>query len=128
MNFSLKTSKKAQETLKMLEGSTRLAPNILARLAINLSLLDPSPISDQEADTAGIDFRRPTLTGSYDLLFKSLIAQHTGRHLTDEEYFPFFVKQHLERGVVKLENEYKHAGNYEKLVQSLLFYEEGDRI
>ena len=128
MNFSLKTSKKTQDTLKSLEGSTRLAPNILARLAINLSLLDPAPIAEKEADTAGIDFRRPTLTGSYDLLFKCLIAQHAGRHLSDEEYFPFYVKQHLERGAIKLENEYKHAGNFEKFVNGLLFYEAGDRI
>lgn len=128
MNFSLKTSRKTQETLKILEAATRLAPNILARLAINLSLTNPAPIPEKEADTTGLDFRRPTLTGSYDFLFKSLISQHTGRHLTDEEYFPFYVKQHLERGTVRLEQEYKYAGNYEKFVQNLLFFETGDRV
>ena len=42
MNFRLKTTEKTASSLKYLHSATGLTPNILARIAISLSLLDPS--------------------------------------------------------------------------------------
>ncbi|AGE22667.1 DNA sulfur modification protein DndE [Geobacillus stearothermophilus] len=123
MQFRLKTSKETMDILKQLQSSTNLTPNVLARLAIALSLLSKEPIESFESDTNGLEFNRNTLTGEYDFVYKALIAQQLGRPITDDEYFPSLIKKHLDRGAKWLENEYKYAGNYEKLIKGLANFE-----
>jgi len=120
MQFRLRTSAKTANILKDLQARTKLTPNVLARLAISLSLLDPSSVDDLEADNqVGFEINRQTLTGSYDVVYKVLISQHAGRALTDDEYFPDHIKKHMDRGVLKLKNHYDYAGNTEKFLVSL---------
>ena len=69
---------------------------------------------------AGVDIHRNAMTGENDYIFKALIRQHAKRNVPDEEYFPDLFNAHLERGIILLENEYKHAGNYDKLLQNLI--------
>jgi DNA sulfur modification protein DndE len=118
--FRLKTSKATQEILLELKEKTNITPNILARIAIALSLKNPTPLKDIEYDSSGLELPRHVLTGKYDAIFKALIVQYEGRELTDEEYFPKYVKLHLERGAKMLLNEYKYAGNYEKFILNLM--------
>lgn len=120
MNFRLKTTNKTADTLKYLHNATGLTPNILARLSISLSLLDPNPPEEVQAESKGLEFNRNTLTGEHDYLYKSLIRQHAGRQIPEEDYFPNLFNAHLTRGVLLLESEYKHAGNYNKLLANLL--------
>jgi DNA sulfur modification protein DndE len=120
MNFRLKTSKYAEEKLKQLQSTTNITPNILARMAVSLSLREPSPVSNEEINNNGIDFNRTTLTGEYDYVYKVLIAQHAQREITDDEYFPKLFNAHLERGIRLLSGEYQYAGNYEKLITNLI--------
>lgn len=120
MGFRLKTSKQTMLILKDLQAATRLTPNILARIAIGLSLRDPESVEEYPTDNHGLEFNRHTLTGEHDCLFKMLMAQHCGRKLSDEEYFPGYIKLHLDRGIEYLANEYKYAGNYQRLVANLL--------
>jgi DNA sulfur modification protein DndE len=120
MNFRLKTSKYVEESLKQLHTTTNLTPNVLARIAVALSLRIPEPVSNEKIDSGGLEFNRNTLTGEYDFLFKTLVAQHCQREITDEEFFPGMFNAHLERGIRYLLNEYRHAGNYEKLIRNLL--------
>jgi DNA sulfur modification protein DndE len=121
MNFRLKTSKKTAQILKQLQDSTRLTPNILARYAVVLSLKETNRILPIVEDTnGGLEFNRNTLTGSYDYVFKVLIAHYEQREITDEEYFPDLFNAHLERGSMLLLNEYTYAGNYEKMLTNLL--------
>lgn len=120
MKFSFNTSKATGERLKLLQESTRLTPNILARYAVILSLKDPQPVLRTIKDKGGIEFPRNVVTGSFDYLFKVLIAQHEKREITDEEYFPDLFNAHLERGIVLLQNEYNYAGNYEKMITNFL--------
>lgn len=119
MNFRLKTSKDTGERLKYLQSTTGLTWNILSRIAVALSLRIPS-IPNLVENKSGVEIHRNAMTGEHDYIFKALIRQHAKRHVTDEEYFPDLFNAHLERGIVLLENEYKHAGNYEKLLQNLL--------
>ncbi|WP_433619281.1 DndE family protein [Paenibacillus cellulositrophicus] len=124
MNFTLKTSKYAKETLLQLQASTGITPNILIRYAVALSLRN----SDQETEilpvtkdfSDGLVLNRSTVTGEYDYVFRAMITQAAGRELSDEEYFPGFFNAHLERGIRTLAGEYKSAGNYEKLIRALL--------
>ncbi|WP_404303123.1 DNA sulfur modification protein DndE [Paenibacillus sp. DP01] len=120
MNFRLKTSKSTAEKLKLLNASTGLTPNILARYAVCLSLRDPQPITKLVKDMGGIEFNRNTLTGEYDFIFKALIAQHESKNITDEEFFPDLFNAHLERGIRILASEYNYAGNSEKLILNLI--------
>lgn len=119
MQYRIKTSKATQDILKELQNATHLTPNILARLGISLSLLLDESIEDYESDSNGLEFNRNTLTGSYDFVYKALISQKLGRKISDEEFFPYLIKKHMDRGVGLLNNEYKYAGNYEKFIKSL---------
>lgn len=118
MNFRLKTSKTTGEILKNLNNATGLTWNILSRIAVSLSLNDPTPPELVE-DKNGVDINRNTMTGEYDYIYKAMITQHAGRVITEDEYFPDLFNAHLERGIHLLDGEYKLAGNYEKLLISL---------
>lgn len=120
MNFRLKTSKYVADKLKQLQDVTNLTPNILARIAVALSLKNPDPISTEVPDSNGLEINRHTLTGGQDTVYKALVAQHTGREITDNEFFPTLFNAHLERGIRLLSNEYQHAGNSEKLIKNLV--------
>jgi DNA sulfur modification protein DndE len=120
MNFRLKTSNTTADRLKLLQNATGLTPNILARFSVVLSLKELHPINPVIRDVAGQEFNRPTLTGNYDFIFKALITQHEGREVSDEEYFPGLFNAHLELGSRLFENEYKYAGNYQKLIFNFL--------
>ena|SRR5579875_3076107 len=119
MNFRLKTSKATGEKLISLQAATGLTWNILSRLAVALSLRDPS-MPQLVENKAGVDIHRNAMTGEYDYIYKALIRQHAQKNISDEDYFPDLFNAHLERGMILLENEYKHAGNYEKLLQNLI--------
>jgi DNA sulfur modification protein DndE len=107
------------EKLKNLQASTGLTWNILSRISVGLSLRIPS-IPDQVDDKNGVEIHRNAMTGEYDYIYKALIRQHSKRNLPDEEYFPDLFNAHLERGIQLLDNEYRHAGNYDKLLNNLL--------
>lgn len=120
MNFRLKTSKVTGEKLKQLQSTTNFTPNILARMAIGLSLRQEDTPDIHLSDNNGLEFNRNTLTGEHDYIFKALITQHHNKEIADEEYFPGLFNAHLERGVRLLSNEYQHAGNSEKLIINLM--------
>ncbi len=120
MNFRLKTTHATATLLKNLQNATGLTPNILARLGISLSLLDPRPPEPVKPDSNGLEFNRNTLTGEMDFVYKALIRQHANRAVPEDEYFPGLFNAHLERGIKLLDSEYKHAGNYNKLLNHLI--------
>lgn len=120
MNFQLKTSNYVAERLKQLHSSTNLTPNILARLALALSLRQEGVPEIPQSEANGRDFNRNTLTGEHDYLYRTLIAQHANREISDEEFFPGLFNAHLERGVRLLSGEYQHAGNFDKFIINLL--------
>jgi len=128
MNFKLKTSKKTQDILLDLKSKTNITPNILSRYAVSLSLLEPEPLTKFNYASDGFEFNRHVVTGKYDAVFKALITQYEGRELSDEEYFPDYLKAHIERGIRILNSEYDYAGNYEKFILSLIDYTPGGNI
>ena len=110
MGYKLKTSRKTEAIIDQIEASENLSWPTLARLAIALSLRK-GPISPQEMslDNSGKELNRTTITGSSDSLFKCLIEAAEGRHLTDDEFFPLYMKGHLDRGAKILEAEKKYS-------------------
>lgn len=128
MNFRLKTTEKTADYLKELQSSTGLTPNIIARISISLSLLDPKLPDEVQSESKGLDFNRNTLTGEHDYYYKALIRQHANKQIPEEEYFPTLFNAHLSRGVQLLDSEYKHAGSFNKLLVNLLKMSEDNLI
>ncbi len=125
MKFQLRTSKYVEQVLMELYAATKITPNILARIAVSLSIARDPSLPKESKDRNGKEFNRDTLTGEFDYIYKALIAQHAGREITDEEYFPTLFNAHLERGVGMLSNEYKYAKNFENLVRNLITNQQG---
>lgn len=121
MNFTIKTSKYSKETLLQLQSATSITPNILIRLAVALSLKNPTPIVPLLKDPIdGLVLNRSTVTGEHDYVFHALISQHAQKTISDDDYFPAYFNAHLERGIRSLGAEYKSAGNYEKFIRALI--------
>lgn len=114
MIFKLKTSKKTLDIFDTIQRSQSLAPYVLSKLAIALSLKTGQPIKEAEfnTDNLGMELNRQTITGENDILFKSLIMLNENKHIEDEEYFPKYVKAHLDRGALLLEAEYRYSNDF----------------
>ena len=114
MAFKLKTSKKASEIFDRIESSENLPCYTLVKLAIALSLRSKEPLkeSDFHTNALGRELNRQTITGDADALYKCLIELHTGKHLTDEEFFPAYVKAHIDRGAILLDQEQRYGGDF----------------
>ena len=119
--FKLKTSKETELIYKDLGTSVHLQPFALAKISIALSVRDNKMLTEEDFLTSsdGLELNRQTITGEYDDVFKALIIYKEGRLMTDEEYFPKYVKAHIDRGAKLLLGEYKYSHNrfYEHLMK-----------
>lgn len=120
MIFKLKTSKETEQIYKEIETVTHLQPFALAKLSIALSVRDDRALGENDFETSsdGLELNRQTITGEYDDLFKALIISKEGRAMADDEYFPKYLKAHIDRGAKLLMGEYKYSNNrfYEHLM------------
>lgn len=114
MAFKLKTSKKASEIFDRIESSENLPCYTLVKLAIVLSLRLKEPLkeSDFQTNTLGRELNRQTITGDADVLYKCLMELHANKHLTDDEFFPIYVKAHIDRGAIILNQEQRYGGDF----------------
>ncbi len=116
MIFKLKTSAKTAEIFEGIGRRTYLKPYTLVKHAIAWSLKEGAPVDTYRSDTNGLELNRQTITGEYDIYFKVLIEQAAGRWLTESEYFPQYVKAHIDQGALILESKFKHAGNLDRYI------------
>lgn len=114
MAFKLKTSKKAAEIFSRIESSEYLQCYTLVKLAIALSLRSEEPLKDSDfhTNTLGRELNRQTITGDADALYKCLMELHAQKHLTDEDFFPGYVKAHIDRGAILLDQEQRYSGDF----------------
>lgn len=114
MAFKLKTSKKAAEIFSRIESSEYLQCYTLVKLAIALSLRSEEPLKDSDfhTNTLGRELNRQTITGDADALYKCLMELYAQKHLTDEEFFPGYVKAHIDRGAILLDQEQRYSGDF----------------
>ena len=110
MAFKLKTSQQTEEIFKRIEASEKLPWPTLMRLALSLSIRQ-GPLMEIEmfTDTQGRELNRQTITGDADSIYKCLVELQEGRHISDEEYFPAYIKGHLDRGARLLDQEKKYS-------------------
>lgn len=113
MGYKLRTSKKTEEILCKIEARENLPWPTLMRLALSLSLRQGSLMGiELFTDSQGRELNRQTVTGEYDTLYKCLIELTEGRHLSDDEFFPVYIKGHLDRGATLLEREHKYSRDF----------------
>lgn len=120
MIFRLKTSKRTQKIFEELESRTNYKPYTLVKHAIAWSLKENTSVADYKSDSDGLDLNRQTITGDNEVFFKVLIEQVEGRYLLDEEFFPKYVKAHIDRGSKLLLDMYNHAGTVDRYVLQTL--------
>ena len=120
MIFRLKTSKQTQEIFQELESRTNYKPYTLVKHAIAWSLKEKTSVQDFESDSEGLDLNRQTIIGDNEAYFKTMIELVEGRYLPEEEYFPKYVKAHIDRGSKLLLDMYNHAGSVDKYVLQVL--------
>ncbi len=122
MGFRLKTSKKTKEIFEELGASSNLKPFALSKIAVSMSLKHVTPIDEYESlDVNGLELQRSTITAQYDSIYKALIEVDLGRHINDDEYYPYYMKLHIDRGAELLSNSYKYSGgNLEKFLTQLI--------
>ena len=120
MIFRLKTSKKTQEIFEELERRTNFKPSTLVKHAIAWSVAEKTSVADYKSDSNGLDLNRQTITGDNEEYFKAMIELVEGRYLEDEEFFPKYVKSHIDRGSKLLMDMYNHAGSVEKYILQVL--------
>lgn len=120
MIFRLRTSQRTKEIFEDLEQKLNLKPYTLVKHAIAWSLTQPDSVKGLKFDGEGLDLNRQTITGDYDAYFKALIEQHEGCHLSDDDYFPTYIKAHIDRGAPILADRYRHAGNIDEYIKHTL--------
>ena len=114
MLFKIHTSKSTMEYFEEINASEYLAPYILSKLSISMSLKSEEPLEDADfsSDNLGLELNRQTITGEFDDLYKSLIEMYEGHHINDDEYFQKYLKAHLDRGAKMIYSEYKYNRDF----------------
>lgn len=113
MTNKLRTSYQTQERFNSLTQSLGLQPFIISKLAIALSIRKGKlSAEDFKSDNDGLELSRQTIFGDHDLLFKSLIVNNAERAISEEEYFPAYVKAHLDRGSKLLFDEKRYSKDF----------------
>lgn len=113
MAFKLKTSKKAEEIIARIELSENIPCYTLVKLAMALSLnKGPLEEADFRTNSLGRELNRQTITGDADAMYKCLVQTVEQRHITDEEFFPGYVKAHIDRGMLILDQEQRYSGDF----------------
>lgn len=120
MIFRLKTSKRTQEIFQELERRTNYKPYILVKHAIAWSVKENTSVENFKSDSDGLDLNRQTIVGDHEAYFKVLIEEVEKRHLSEDEYFPQYVKAHIDRGSELLLDMYNHAGSMDKYILHVL--------
>lgn len=120
MIFKLKTSKNTAEIFDRIGRSTSFKPYTLVKHAIAWSIVEGGKITDFSSDTNGLELNRQTITADLDDVYKVLIEQVEGRKLSGDEYFPKYIKAHIDRGAIYLDSHYRHAGSVDKYVLETL--------
>ncbi len=126
MIFRLKTSKQTQQIFEELERRTNFKPYTLVKHAIAWSVAEKTSVKDFKSDSNGLDLNRQTITGDNEEYFKAVFELIEGRFLEEDEFFPQYVKAHIDRGSKLLLDMYNHAGSVDKYILHLLG--EGDTV
>ena len=99
----LRMSLRSQNLMAQLKARTGMTPNVTGRLAICISLADPSPPNPDEFDERGSEIYPSAMFGEHEEMFMALMLQRLGEDGLDPEiYLNRMVRAHFNRGTIAL--------------------------
>ena len=128
MSTRLKLSAGTSRQLEYLSKRLGLRRNILCRIAIGRSMVDKESVREYEQkDNLGYELNKTTVTGDHDHVFRALITQHEGKRINDFEYFSHYIRNHIERGVSYLSDEFNTVNSPVEFLISLIYYDKREK-
>jgi DNA sulfur modification protein DndE len=113
----LRVSLQVTRILNLIKGKTGLTPNIVCRMALCLSISDPSLPSSKIPDSSGQEFSRFTLLGEMDSFFISILKERLIKdNLNPEVDLLNQFRAHLERGILMFHSRIKHLTDVYDLI------------
>lgn len=114
----LRMSYRSQNLLAQIKSRTGLTPNIAGRLAICLSLNDPSPPNPDEFDEKGSEIHPSVMFGEYEDVFMALLVQRLRKDGMDpDEYLNKMARAHFNRGTIALFARLRDLSDLERIVR-----------
>lgn len=99
----LRMSLRSQNLMAQLKSRTGMTPNVTGRLAICMSLGDPSPPNPDEFDERGSEIYPSAMFGEHEEMFMALMLQRLGEDgLDPDAYLNRMVRAHFNRGTIAL--------------------------
>ena len=119
LKTSLDVETKLNELQSFLQVSSRAA---VMRLAIGYSLRIKEPVDNSYnvKNQHGTDYNRFTIFGDDELVYKVLMEEHIRAHIDEDDFFPGYTNEHIERSIKELYADYKLYNNREKLLKKIL--------
>jgi len=117
MNLSKETSSK----LDHLSARLDLRRNIITRIAIGRSFSMESPVETEVSnDRGGYEFNRPTVMGSDEYIFRAIATNIQGYAISDDIFFNIVIRNHVERGIQSLHDEYNQINSPVQFIERLI--------
>ena len=116
----IRISQDSINKLRILKGRTGMTPNILCRLGLALSFLEPGAPEPKAYPEDGVEFNRFTLMGEWDPLIVALVKERfleDGLEINNGNLVEYF-RAHLNRGVLLLYNRAKDLSDLTGLLSN----------
>lgn len=111
MADKLKLSEQASERLNFFSSRLSLKRNVVSRIALSVSLSLEEPVSSTlETDTDGYEFNKSTIIGPDETMFRAMISFVQNESI-GEDFFNIYVRNHIERGLEKMSNDYQNINS-----------------
>ena len=111
MADKLKLSAQASERLNFFSSRLSLKRNVVSRIALSVSLSLEEPVSSTlETDTDGYEFNKSTIIGPDETMFRAMISFVQNESI-GEDFFNIYVRNHIERGLEKMSNDYQNINS-----------------
>jgi len=128
MTTRIKLSKEISIKLDYLSRKLNLRRNIICRIAIGRSLVQKESVGGYiHLDSQGYELNRITILGNQTELFRALINQHEGRRIGDFEYFSKYIRNHIERGISLLHEEYERVNSPTEFLLGLIDFDKENK-
>lgn len=113
----LRMSLRSQNLMAQLKARTGMTPNVTGRLAICISLGDPSPPNPDEFDERGSEIYPSAMFGEHEEMFMALMLQRLEEDGLDPDiYLNRMVRAHFNRGTIALFARVHHMSDIGRVV------------
>jgi DNA sulfur modification protein DndE len=121
MADKLKISVETSDKLNHLSARLDLRRNIICRIAIGKSFSMNTRVENGiTGDSGGYEFNKTTIMGSEEFIFKAIASNLQGYPLYEDIFFNVIIRNHIERGMAKLFEEYERINSPAEFMKRLI--------